>query len=292
MVAAVVLLVVGVIAFLLTHGGDEDTTPPDEPGRAVDSAADQHVRAGDLRPRRPRRDGDRRRGQCSVDPDDTAFQWLRCKGAPSSAPRSPARPPTIDVTGDDVDHSLRVEVTATAGDDEVTVRSAPTPVVPAWPSSPPLRSAGPPRSARPLLPPPASGRGPRPCSPCSGSSATGITACSRSRAPRPRPTWCTGDVAGAVRAEVRPAWQARRRLPTPRPPAPSRLGTCQCRPLWARPSGADSRLASAGLNRSPRSSTRRTRRRATASSPARTPARDTSSPLGPRSATGCRGRPS
>ncbi len=55
-IAAVVLLVIAVIAFLLTRGGDG---PADETRRA----AAQHVRAGDLRHGRPRRDGDRRRGR-------------------------------------------------------------------------------------------------------------------------------------------------------------------------------------------------------------------------------------
>ena len=56
-----------------------------------------------------------------------------------------------------------------------------------------------------------------------------------------------GDVAGAVRAEVRAAWQAPRRLPTPATgtvaprnvPVPNVVGETR--------SGADSRLASAGL---------------------------------------------
>jgi len=123
-IAAVVLLVIAVIAFLLTRGGDG---PPEETVEELRSTAEPAISGtADLGETVTADEG-----EWSVDRDETAFQWVRCQGSPELCTPIPGAT-TADhaVTGDDVDHSLRVEVTATAGDDDVTARSAPTSVVP------------------------------------------------------------------------------------------------------------------------------------------------------------------
>ena len=186
-VAAVVLLVVGVIAFLVTHGGDEDNDAPpddtqDEPTTPpLTSTAEPRI--GSLADLGGTLTADP--GSFSVDPDDT-----RSGGCAAPVPaRSPRRSTVRSATST----TWSPPTSTTAYESRSPPRPEPTrrrcaarprPWSRAWPSSWPLRSAAPPRSARPSLPPPAPGRRRRPCSPCSGGVATrGSPTATRSRAP-------------------------------------------------------------------------------------------------------------
>ena len=120
-VAAVMLLVTGVVAFLLLRGGDDD---PGDPAPLTNSAAPRisgPVALGETLTASP--------GSWSTELDGASFRWLRCTGGNCQAvPGSDTT--TYRVTGADVDHSVRVEVTATAGDAEETTGSGSTPIVP------------------------------------------------------------------------------------------------------------------------------------------------------------------
>jgi hypothetical protein len=129
-VAAAALLVVGVVAFLLTRGGGEDDADAEPPGDAPASLANTAPPAISGAPVLGRTlSADP--GEWSADLDGVAFRWVRCAGTGEACePIDGAADPEYAVVADDVDHSLQVEVTATAGTEDVTARSAPTPLVP------------------------------------------------------------------------------------------------------------------------------------------------------------------
>ena len=113
-VAAVVLLVVGVIAFLLTRdggGGLETVTPP------TISGSPTVLETLTATP-----------GEFSEDDVEAAFQWQRCQGEQCSDIDG-AILPTYLVSNEDVGNTLQVEVTATKEDDSATATSEPTDTV-------------------------------------------------------------------------------------------------------------------------------------------------------------------
>jgi PASTA domain len=126
-VAAIVLLVVGVVAFLATSGGEDDDGPQNDPSSPLANTAPPSVGGAAVLGRTLTADP----GEWSLDLDGVAFRWVRCTGTEDVCePIEGEAGPEYAVVVDDVDHSLAVEVTATAGADEVTARSAPSPVVP------------------------------------------------------------------------------------------------------------------------------------------------------------------
>lgn len=124
-IAAVVLIVAGVLWKVLSGGGGlEATERPEATGTAE---VGQTLATTN--------------GEWSKQEDDDVFtvQWERCNAdGDDCAAIDGATLPTFPVGADDVGSTLRSMVTATVGDESATESSAPTDVVPEPPAQPPV----------------------------------------------------------------------------------------------------------------------------------------------------------